>query len=415
MKKQSKRVKTKSKRLGVWIVGIGGGVGTTVLVGTHFIKKGLVSTAGLITETEIFKPLNLVPLDNLVFGGYDIRTETVWENAIDIQRQTKTFSIEFLNQIKDDLDKIDNNIKFGTTINCGETIEKLATAKLEKNDMPLYEMVKIIQNDLISFKNKYKLDNVIFVNLASTEPFNEKFLNVPSANSLEELEKAIKEDKRDDLPASTIYAYSAIDCGFPYINFTPSIGSETKAMQELAIKRGVPHMGKDGKTGETMVKSNLAPMFIYRNLPILSWAGFNILGDRDGQVLSDPKNKATKIRSKDRILHNILGYSTYVHTAIEYVPSLSDWKTAWDHIHFKGFIDTKMVMQFIWQGCDAILAAPLILDLIRMADYSKSQGEKGLMKHLACIFKSPIGIEDHNFHNQYQMLMNYVKKHSFKD
>ena len=207
------------------------------------------------------------------------------------------------------------------------------------------------------------------------------------------------------------YAYAAIDMGYPYINFTPSVGSEIPAIKQLALEKGVPHMGKDGKTGETLVKSVLAPMFKHRNFKVLSWAGFNILGDRDGQILDDPKNKATKIRSKDKTLNSVFDYPVFSRVGIEYVPSLHDWKTAWDHIHFKGFLDTKMIMQFIWQGCDAILAAPLALDLVRLADFAKKNNEKGLMPHLACFFKSPLEVDEFDFFKQYDMLIDYTLKH----
>src|SRR5207244_4686587 len=129
--------------------------------------------------------------------------------------------------------------------------------------------------------------------------------------------------------------------------------------------------------GETLLKSVLAPMFRARHLRVLSWAGHNILGNRDGGILASPKNKAAKLATKDRLLGPLLGYQPESHTAIEFLQSLDDWKTAWDHVHFEGFLGTKMSLQFIWQGCDSILAAPLVIDLARLADYHASQRGSG--------------------------------------
>src|SRR6185503_15130157 len=159
-------------------------------------------------------------------------------------------------------------------------------------------------------------------------------------------------------------------------------------------------MGSDGKTGETLVKSALAPMFKYRNLKVLSWQGYNMLGDRDGRVLAHADNLASKVRSKDSVLSSILGYPVHTHVGIDFVESLHDLKTAWDFIHFEGFLGHRMTMQFIWQGCDAILAAPLVLDLIRLVDFAMRRGEHGAQAHLASFFKSPFGCEEHDFHAQ---------------
>ena len=169
-------------------------------------------------------------------------------------------------------------------------------------------------------------------------------------------------------------------------------------------------MGADGKTGETLVKSSLAPMFKYRNLNVLSWQGYNILGDRDGVVLANAENKQAKVESKDGLLSKILGYPLHTHVGIDYVPSLNDLKTAWDFIHFQGFLGYKMSMQFTWQGCDAILAAPIVIDMVRLADLAQRRGETGPMRHLSCFFKSPIDVDQHDLHLQWHLLTDYVKE-----
>jgi myo-inositol-1-phosphate synthase len=210
------------------------------------------------------------------------------------------------------------------------------------------------------------------------------------------------------LPASSLYAIAALDLGSSYINFTPSLGAAPAAIDELARLRGARHAGCDGKTGETLLKSVLAPMFAARNLQVMSWVSHNIFGNMDGRVLDDPANKRAKLVSKDRLLGEILGYKPQTHISIEFIESLGDWKTAWDHIHFAGFLGTPMTLQFTWQGCDSVLAAPLVIDLIRFTELARRRGQTGLLKFLASFFKSPLGVEEHGFVHQFQMLQQWL-------
>ncbi len=126
-------------------------------------------------------------------------------------------------------------------------------------------------------------------------------------------------------------------------------------------------------------------------------------------MLADSENKRAKIESKDALLSKILGYPLHTHVGIDYVPSLNDLKTAWDFIHFQGFLGFKMSMQFTWQGCDAILAAPIVLDMVRLADIAQRRGEGGPMRHLSCFFKSPVEVDQHDLHLQWHLLTDYVK------
>src|SRR5262249_42992626 len=261
--------------------------------------------------------------------------------------------------------------------------------------------------DLRQFRETHRLDQVVVLNVASTEP---PFELSEVHQSLERLTVALEQRNQAVLPASSLYAWAALDLGWPYVNFTPSLGASVPALEQLAVQRKAVHGGKDGKTGETLLKTVLAPMFAARNLRILSWVGHNIFGNRDGLVLDDPANKASKIRTKDRALSQIVGYQPQTHVSIEYIESLDDWKTAWDHIHFRGFLGVKMTMQFTWQGCDSILAAPLVLDLARLALLSQRRGEAGVLRHLACFFKCPLGIEEHDFFKQFSMLEDYARK-----
>jgi myo-inositol-1-phosphate synthase len=189
------------------------------------------------------------------------------------------------------------------------------------------------------------------------------------------------------------------------VNFTPSVGSSVPALDELARARGTAHAGRDGKTGETLVKTTLAPLFAFRNMKVLAWEGYNMLGNRDGEALREPRTRESKERSKDRSLRAILGEQAG-HSAvhIDFVPSLDDWKVAFDYIHFEGFLGARMAMQFTWQGCDSALAAPLVLDLARLAAHARARGEKGALDFLACFFKDPLGTEVHSFTEQFELL-----------
>jgi myo-inositol-1-phosphate synthase len=302
------------------------------------------------------------------------------------------------------LERWATNIRPGTLHNAGPAISRLADLPEARQEESVRHAIDRIQDDLRAFQAGHKLDQVVVVNVASTEP---PFPIDETHGSMEKLLPSL-EKRHTLLPASSLYAWAALDLGWPYINFTPSLGASFPAALELAQERKTVTGGKDGKTGETLLKAVLAPMFANRNLRILSWVGHNIFGNRDGLVLDDPKNKESKIRTKDQVISQIVGYKPQTHVSIEYIESLDDWKTAWDHIHFRGFLGVKMALQFTWQGCDSILAAPLVLDLARLAHLSKRGGETGILKHLACFFKSPMGVEENDFFKQWNMLEDYV-------
>lgn len=389
------------RRLGVWLIGARGGVATTTIVGLHALRRKLVKPYGIASELPRFSHLDLANWDDIIVGGHEIRTSSLYDEAMKLVQVSRALDGDIVNKVKADLAKVDQRIKPGILFNVGPTIESLADADLVKKRETPRDGITRIQNDLKEFAASQKLDNVIMLNVASTEP------PVPLDSlpkSWKELAKLIEKPKNCPLGASSLYAVAALELGFPFVNFTPSMGSAPPAINELAVEKETCHMGHDGKTGETLIKSALAPMFANRNLEIMSWVGHNIFGNMDGQVLNDPANKATKVKSKDRLLGEILGYNPQTHISIEYIQSLGDWKTAWDHIHFRGFLGTPMIMQYIWQGCDSILAAPLVLDLIRFTDLSYRKGDRGLLSHLACFFKSPIGVAENDFVRQFQML-----------
>ena len=390
-----------AKRLGVWLIGAKGGVATTVIVGILALKKGLTSQQGMVSQLACFSHLDLVGWDDFVFGGHDIRACSLVHEAKKLHSESRVIDEHVMLQCQAELAEIDANIRPGILLNVGKAIEGLADPQLLKNTETQMAAILRAQNDIKSFAKQNDLEQVVVVNIASTEPTLDT-LSWPQ--TWDELKKLLEGSNQIQVPSSALYAIAALDAGFPYINFTPSLGSAPAAIGDLARQRKTCHMGHDGKTGETLLKSSLAPMFAHRNLEIMSWVGHNIFGNLDGKVLDDPENKKTKVKSKDRLLSEILGYEPQTHISIEYIESLGDWKTAWDHIHFRGFLGTPMVMQFTWQGCDSLLAAPLVIDLIRFTERARRQGETGLLTFLASFFKSPLGIQENNFERQFQML-----------
>jgi myo-inositol-1-phosphate synthase len=269
------------------------------------------------------------------------------------------------------------------------------------------DQVRAVRGQLARFREQERLERVVVVNLASTEAWRE---TPAAAASTSTLQAAL--ERGDSLPASVVYALAAFEERCPYLNFTPNVGASWPALRALAEARGVPHCGNDGKTGETLVKTALAPMFAHRALRVLAWQGYNMLGNRDGEVLSEPLHKRAKVRNKDEALRSLLSDSPdlHSHVGIDYVPSLHDWKTAWDFIHFQGFLGVKMSLQFTWAGCDSALATPLVLDLARLLERAARRGEVGVLDYTAAYFKSPLGGGTHDFHRQFAALLEHLQR-----
>lgn len=402
MQKSTKSSST--PRLGVWLFGAYGGLATTVVVGARAIARGLVEPRGLATELPIAAGIAWQPLAGMVFGGHEIRDSDYLSAATEIHGKTGTLPPSLLQPLRQDLEAASRNVVRGVMPNAGKTISGLADRE-RGSTLSLRAMVQRIERDLLAFKKAHRLDRVVCVNLTSTEP---PVKPSPAHRSLAAFERAIARNDVRAVRPSAVYAYVAAKLGLPFVHFTPSDSALVPAIREAFTASGTPWMGRDGKTGETLVKSALAPMFAYRNLRVLSWQGYNILGDRDGRVLADKDNKRTKVATKDALLPSILGYPLHTHVGIDYVPSLHDLKTAWDFVHFEGFLGFKMALQFIWQGCDAILAAPLVLDLVRFADLAQRRAESGPMTHLAAFFKQPVDVAEHDLHKQWQRLVDYL-------
>ena len=389
--------------IGVWLIGAGGALSTTVAVGTRAVVRGLSERIALVSDDPAFATLRLPDLAELRFGGHEIRPVRLATAARSIGAENHSLRSEWVDALETDLAAIDADIRPGAAAGGGGAIERIASADHVIQERTARELVTTLTRDLQQFRTKHGARALVVVNLASTEPPPS---SLPSLDSVVDIERAL-DGTPDALRPGTLYAFAALQAGAAFINFTPSASSLCGGIRELALQRRLPWMGNDGKTGETLVKSGLAPMFRARRLEVMSWVGYNILGNRDGSVLADDANKQSKLASKDRVVASILGQPVKTRVGIDYVESLGDNKVAWDFIHFRGFLGHPMAMQFTWQGCDSILAAPLVLDLVRFAALALERGESGPMTHLAAFFKSPVGVEEHDLYRQMAALSAY--------
>lgn len=394
-------------KVGLWLVGALGGVGTTAAVGLSAMKQGVTDSTGLVSDLPLFDGIDLPAWDNFVVGGHDVRQGDFNTAAKELQSLSGIFAESLLEAVKSDLEMWTKDLRPGIMGGASEAVRGIADWYLESEPKSDAELIEAVQRDLEEFRERHGCAEVIVVNVTSSEPTPEPSEVLESRAALE---AALERGDSGILPASTLYGLAAMRARSPYINFTPSTGLTPPSVKEIADASGVPYAGQDGKTGETLIKTALAPMFLYRNLKVLSWVGHNILGNRDGEVLDDPRNKQGKLKSKDQVVEEVLGYRPQTHVSIEYIRSLQDWKTAWDFVHFEGFLGTKMTLQFTWHGSDSILAAPLVLDLARITAWESQQGASGALVHLASFFKSPLGGAPHNLFEQFAMLEERLKQ-----
>jgi myo-inositol-1-phosphate synthase len=393
-----------SPRIGIWFIGARGGVAATASLGLLALQRGLTTSVGLVSELPQFERLGLADWTTFIVGGHEIRSSTLQDSIDVLHRNSRVFDAAIIDRCRSDIAAIDARIRRGSLFGCGEAITALAGGDRAAPESPWYA-VRRLQSDLKEFQGSARVDRVVVVNLASTEPPADQS-NVPTR--WDKLSPLLENAATCPLAASSLYAIAALDLGMAYVNFTPSAGASLRAVCELAELRKTCHAGQDGKTGETLIKSVLTPMFAARHLEVLSWVGHNIFGNMDGQILDNPANKAAKVEGKDQLVGKILGYDPQTLVSIEYVRSLGDWKTAWDHIHFRGFLSTPMTLQFTWQGCDSLLAAPLVLDLVRFVELSQRRGEVGVLSHLGSFFKRPLGVDRNDFTGQFALLESWA-------
>ena len=376
-------------RTGVWLVGARGSVATTAITGAAAIRAGLSAPTGCVAELEPFQRVGLAGFDELVFGGHDV-VETSLVKRAEQLAEAGVLPAGLADPVRADLLAADARIRHGAGPGDGRTQA---------------DAIRALVTDLTDFRRRHDLAHVVVVNVSSTEP---PVTPHPAHAALSELDAALAAGQTV-LPTSSAYAYAAFRAGCAFVDFTPSTGARLPALDELARAEGLPYAGSDGKTGETLVKSVLAPMFTSRALRVRAWSGTNLLGGGDGATLADPVTAASKIDSKQRVLGESLGYQVDGDVHIHNVQELGDWKTAWDHIAFDGFLGIRMTMQFTWQGCDSALAAPLVLDLARFTAAALRAGLSGSLPELGFFFKDPVDSTEHGLAEQFATLRRWAQ------
>ena len=398
MKKKFKISKPKGK-LGVLIPGIGGAVSTTFIAGIEAHKKdigklfGSLSQMGTIrigkrTEknTPLIKDLiKLTDINDLEFFGWDVYPEDCYKASL----KAGVLDKDLIENLKETLQNIKPNKavfnkKFAENLN-GKNIKK------EKNYFKLAnELIKEIKD----FKKAKNIDRLVMIWCGSTEIF---FKKGKVHQTLKSIENGLKSNHKDISP-SMIYAYAAIKSGAAYANGAPNLSVDIPALTKLSISKKVPVAGKDFKTGQTLMKTILAPGIKSRLLGLNGWFSTNILGNRDGEVLDNPKNFKTKEESKLSVLEHIFQpeinrelYGDFYHKVrINYYPPRGDQKEAWDNIDIFGWLGYEMQIKVNFLCRDSILAAPIVLDLIIFMDLAQRAGMFGIQEWMSFYFKSPM-------------------------
>jgi myo-inositol-1-phosphate synthase len=385
-------------KLGVLCVGLGA-VTTTFIAGVEAIKKGIAKPIGSLTQmgtirlgkrTEGRSPLikDFVPLaalDDIVFGAWDIFEENCYDAAI----HAGVLEKELLLQLKPQLSKV----KPLPAVFDQQYVKRLSGTNVKQGQTKM-DLAEQLIADIQAFKRKNKCVRLVIVWCASTEVFiKEQAVHKTIAS----FEKGLRENHKAIAP-SMIYAYAAMKCGVPFANGAPNLTVDIPAIQQLAQQNNVPLCGKDFKTGQTLMKTILAPGLKARMLGLHGWYSTNILGNRDGEVLDDPGSFKTKEESKLSVLEHILQpqvypdlYDDFTHVVrINYYPPRGDNKEGWDNIDIFGWLGYPMQIKIDFLCRDSILAAPIVLDLALLMDLAQRTGMKGIQEWLSFYFKSPM-------------------------
>jgi myo-inositol-1-phosphate synthase len=385
-------------KLGVMCVGLGA-VATTFIAGVLAVRQGISSPIGSVTQmgtirlgkrTDGRSPLvkDFVPLaelNDIVFGGWDIFEDNCYESA----RHAGVLEKELLEQIRPELEAI----KPWKAVFDRQYVKRLdgPNVKKGKNKRDLAEQLR---EDIRNFKQAHNLSRLVMIWCGSTEIF---LTETPAHQTLEAFEKGMEEND-PSIPSSMIYTYAALMEGVPYANGAPNLSVDVPAMMDLAHKNQVPITGKDFKTGQTLIKTVIAPGLKARLLGVQGWYSTNILGNRDGEVLDDPESFKTKEESKKSVLDYILQpdlypqlYKDICHVVrINYYPPRGDNKEGWDNIDIVGWLGYPMQLKINFLCRDSILAAPIVLDLVIFLDLAKRAGWSGIQEWLSFFFKSPM-------------------------
>ncbi len=384
--------------LGIAIVGVGGGVATTVAAGLELLRTGAIGTDGL-PLAEFAGRADLAPYAALRVAGWDLSDADLAaaaEHHAVVPEAQRARVAPALAAIR----------PWPAIANAGYC-RNIAGDHVHRDNAPR-GLVARVQADLDRFADE-TAGRVVVINLASTERVPD--LDAPCLRSLAAFEAGL--DAGDPaISPSMIYAYAAIDRGLPYGNFTPNVAAEIPALVELARLRGVPVAGRDGKTGQTFLKTVLAPAFRARALTVEGWYSTNILGNRDGQALADPASLASKLGTKGDVLDQMLGYAVRDHIVqISYYPPRGDAKEAWDNIDVTGFLGERMQLKVNFLCKDSILAAPLVIEIARCLDLASRRGESGPVEALAGFFKAPMaasGAPEHAFFAQQMRFLSWL-------
>jgi myo-inositol-1-phosphate synthase len=390
------------RRVGVAFVGMGGAVATTAIAGIEMIKSGSNRLDGLPLAGHAVA--GMVGYKDLVFGGWDLNGDDLGAAAAGhgvLTKQDIENGAQVLNGMKPW--PAVGSAKFCKNIDGGNRI----VAKDHR------EAVDCIAGDLKRFREESGVDDVVVVNLASTERWPD--LDDPTLNSAAAFERGLDSSDEAISPAM-LYAYAAIKNGIPYANFTPSVAADVPALVDLARQLNVPVAGKDGKTGQTMMKTVLAPALKSRALHVDGWFSTNILGNRDGLALNDKDSLQSKLNTKGTVLDSILGYPVEDHLVhIHYYRPRGDDKEAWDNIDVTGFLGQRMQIKINFLCKDSILAAPLVIEIARVLDLAKKRGDGGVQEQLSLFFKAPMVKNghgpEHAFGAQERMLLDWLGVH----
>ncbi len=380
------------------LVGLGA-VSTTFIAGVMAIRKGIARPIGSMTQmgtvrlgkrTESRTPLvkDFVPLaslDDIVFGGWDIFEDDCYDAAL----TAGVLEPSLLAQIKPEMEAI----KPWPAVFDRQYVKRLDGPNVKKgaNKMELAEQVRA---DIRRFKHDNRLDRLVMIWCGSTEIY---MVETGAHQSIEAFEKALRTSDVS-IPSSMVYAYAALKEGIPFANGAPNLTVDVPALMELAQQNGCPVAGKDFKTGQTLIKTVIAPGLKARQIGIKGWYSTNILGNRDGEVLDDPESFKTKEESKKSVLDYILQpdlypelYKDLCHVVrINYYPPRGDNKEGWDNIDLVGWLGYPMQLKINFLCRDSILAAPIVLDLVLFLDMAARAGMSGIQEWLSFYFKSPM-------------------------
>jgi myo-inositol-1-phosphate synthase len=396
------------ERLGVLIVGLGGAVATTAVAGIELLKQGKIGYEGL-TLSQVPENITsqLAKYESLVFGGWDL-------SAADLASAAATHNVLTLQQFQAARTALEaikpipavGNIKFCANVTGKNCIQ------IESHR----DAIEILRENIRNFRSENRCDSVVMINLASTEKAVDRDSEMFA--SLEFFEQALDTNAPEISPAM-FYAYAAIAEGVPFANFTPSVAADIPALVEFARQQNVPIAGKDGKTGQTMMKTVIAPGLRARALKVEGWYSTNILGNRDGLALSDPESLKSKINTKGSVLDEILGYKVEDHLVdIRYYRPRGDNKESWDNIDITGFLGQPMQIKINFLCKDSILAAPLVIEIARVLDLARRRGAGGVQEQMSVFFKLPQVADEaetppvHALYKQEQMLFYWLSENS---